>query len=534
MKKLYIILTICLLNFFNTVNAQEVDAQAALQAAIIAMGANDLNTVTYEGAGFSSRIGQQYSVTTPWPGFSVPSYKRSIDYSNQWSMEQYTRTQGSYPYYGSTPVQTQEIISLTREAYAWNIIDNQVVTLTRDYLDGIPYGQLRQLEIAITPHGFLKAAQQATDLTAISLPIVGASDFGLSQFGRQVTILSFTYLDKYKINGTINDQNLVELVGTWIANPFYGDMDYEMRYTRYENFDGIMFPMQFHTHQADPRMNTSHNYYEYNLTNVSMNAPMEISAVPEEVLTALPAVVNVITTELADGVWLLGGGSHNSLLVEFKNYVAIVEAPLNEDRSLAVIAEAKRLIPNKQIQYVVNTHHHFDHVGGLRTYLSQGTTIVTHDSNKEYYLDILFHPGPRTLNPDRLAKYNPMYWISRRPAPIETVSGEARGTGKYVITDGVKILEIYHVQDMNYELGDQSLRYGHHSEDMLMAYLPQDGILFNADLYTPTQSSALPKATISMVTLNENIKKLKLSPVTHAPSHGQPGSHAQFLSIFGD
>ena len=115
----------------------------------------------------------------------------------------------------------------------------------------------------------------ADDATAISLPIIGASDFGVSQFGRQVTIVSFTFLDKYKINGTITDAGLVELVGTWIPNPVYGDMDYEMRYTRYRDFDGIMFPMQIHTHQADPRLNPAHNYFQYDVASVKMNPPVE-------------------------------------------------------------------------------------------------------------------------------------------------------------------------------------------------------------------------------------------------------------------
>ena len=60
------------------------------------------------------------------------------------------------------------------------------------------------------------------------------------------------------------------------------------------------------------------------------------------------------------------------MLVEFKDFVAVVEAPVNEERSLAVIAEANRLVANKPIRYVVNTHHHFDHAGGLRTYLLAG------------------------------------------------------------------------------------------------------------------------------------------------------------------
>jgi hypothetical protein len=125
-----------------------------------------------------------------------------------------------------------------------------------------------------------------------------------------------------------------------------------------------------------------------------------------------------------------------------------------------------------------------------------------------------------------------MYWISRRPAPIETVAGEARGTGKYVVTDGEQIVEIYHVQDMYYELGDPSLRYGHHSEDMLMVYLPRERILVNADLYSPpAQGAQASEPTLGMRTLYENIRKLKLDPEQHVPLHGRIGSHEEFLEL---
>jgi hypothetical protein len=265
---------------------------------------------------------------------------------------------------------------------------------------------------------------------------------------------------------------------------------------------------------------------------VKINAPVTTMAVPAAVRSAVIPPARVESQKLAEGVWLLGGGTHNSLLVEFKDYVAVVEAPNNEARSLAVIAEASRLAPGKQLRYVINTHQHFDHAGGLRTFLSQGTTIVTHESNKQYYLDILFHPAPRLLNPDRMAEFNPMYWISRRPPPIETVAGEVRGTGKYVVTDGERILEILHVQDMAYELGDNSLRQGHHSADMLMAYLPKEKILLNADLYSPPAPGAQPPApTVTMRTLHENIRKLKLEPVQHVPIHGRVGTHEEFLKL---
>jgi hypothetical protein len=523
---------VVLLGMCANASAQEVDARAALQASLKAMGGGNLKTIEISGAGSSSLIGQQYSVDGNWPQFEVANYTRAIDFDAKWSREDYIRRQGNFPTFGRVPMAEQRITAIVSGSYAWDVRDNMPVPLTRPYLDGVPYNELRQLELAITPHGFLKAALAASDAKAIKLPIVGASDFGLSQFGRTVTIVSFTFLGKYKINGTIDDKNLVELVGTWFPNPVYGDMDYEMRYTQYQDFGGVKFPMLLHTHQGDPRLNVAHNYYEYRVTSVKPNAPVTTMPVPEAIRNAVTPPPRVESQRLADGVWLLGGGTHNSLLVEFKDYVAVVDAPNNEARSLAVIAEASRLVPGKQIQYVINTHHHFDHAGGLRTYLSQGTTIVTHESNKQYYLDILFHPAPRTLQPDRMALYNPMYWISRRPPPIETVEGEPRSSAKYVVTDGDRILEILKVQDVAYELGDRSYNQGNHSQDMLIAYLAKEKILFNADLYSPpAQGAAAAPPTPGMRTLQQNIRKLKLDVQQHAPAHGRVGTHEEFMRL---
>jgi len=514
----------------GTAGAQEVDARAALQASLRAMGEN-VKTIQYSGAGSSSQIGQQFSVTMNWPTFEVANYTRAIDYDARWSREDYVRRQGNYPTFGRPPMADQPVTAVVSGTYAWDIRNEQPAVLNR-YLDGIPYNELRQLELAITPHGFLKAALAAKDAKAIKIQYLGASDFGLSQYGRWVTIVTFTYLGKYRINGTIDDHSLVELVDTWIANPIYGDMNYELRYTQYKDFNGVKFPMLWHTHQADPRLNVSHNYYEYRIADVKINQPVTTLPVPEAVRTAVLAKPKVESQRLAQGVWLLGGGSHNSLLVEFKDYLAVVDTPNNEERSLAVIEEAARLVPGKPIQYAINTHHHFDHLGGLRTYLSQGTTIVTHESNKEYYIDILFSPFPRTLEPDRMALYNPMYWISRRPPQIETVEGEARGSAKYVVTDGERMLQILKVQDVSYELGDRSYAQGNHSEDMLIAYLPKERILFNADLYSPpAQGAPAPSPTASMRTLYQNMKKQKLDVAQHAPAHGRVGTNDEFLAI---
>jgi hypothetical protein len=86
---------------------------------------------------------------------------------------------------------------------------------------------------------------------------------------------------------------------------------------------------------------------------------------------------------------------------------------------------------------------------------------------------------------------------------------------------------------MAYELGDNSLRQGHHSEDMLMTYLPKERILLNADLYSPPAAGTAPQPpTIAMRTLQQNIMKLNLEPERHVPIHGRVGTHAEFMGLF--
>jgi glyoxylase-like metal-dependent hydrolase (beta-lactamase superfamily II) len=202
--------------------------------------------------------------------------------------------------------------------------------------------------------------------------------------------------------------------------------------------------------------------------------------------------------------------------VEFRDFVAVVEAPLDEQRSLAVIAETRRLIPGKPIRYLVNTHHHFDHSGGLRTYIAQSATVVTHQDNLEFYRDVVSHPGARTLEPDVLSSTLPWFAGNRVPA-FETVSQ------KYVVSDGVRTLDLYPVQGLT------------HSGSMLVAYLPTEKILINADLYSPpAQGAQAPAATPAIRGLHDNIRRLGLDVATHVGIHGQVGSHADFLKIVGE
>jgi glyoxylase-like metal-dependent hydrolase (beta-lactamase superfamily II) len=293
-------------------------------------------------------------------------------------------------------------------------------------------------------------------------------------------------------------------------------MLYELRYTNYKDFGGVKFPTLLHIHQGDPRLSAAHNSMEITVNSVEPNVSVPAVNAPEVVQKATAPPERAESQKLADGVWLIAGGTHNSVAVDFRDFATVIEAPLNEERSLAVIAEVTRLIPNKPIRYVVNTHHHFDHTGGLRTYLAQGATIVTHQGNRDYYERVLFSPAPRTLMPDRFSTYYPYFTGGRRPLPIETVNQ------KYVISDGVRTLDLYPVQGLN------------HAANMLIAYFPKDQILVNADLYSPPAPGApAPAPNANMRTLQQNIQRLKLDVSRHVPIHGRPGPADQFVQIVG-
>jgi glyoxylase-like metal-dependent hydrolase (beta-lactamase superfamily II) len=254
---------------------------------------------------------------------------------------------------------------------------------------------------------------------------------------------------------------------------------------------------------------------EIRLTNVQPNMAVTPDPAPAAVRAAIVPPAHVEMQQLAPGVWLAGGGTHNSVVVEFKDFVAVVEAPLNEDRSLAVMQQVHMLLPTKPIKFVVNTHQHFDHSGGLRTYVAEGATVITAQANKDFYQDVVFYPASRTIEPDRLATYYP-FFVNARKEAIETVNPRQ----KYVLSDGVRTLEMHPVEGLE------------HAGGMLLAYLPNEKILINADLYSPSDGgAAAAKPTSGMVSLNENIKRLKLDVKQHVPIHGHVGTMDEFTRV---
>lgn len=483
------------------------DAQGFLAEADRAIGASQVNSIHFTGSGWMGAVGQNYSDGEDWPRTVLQSYDMTIDYPTRSSREDYVRVQGDYPARGGggTPIiGERRTLTFASGGYAWT-----------ENANGEPVAQspenaeLAEFMIAVSPHGFIKSAMAAEDVTLIDR-FVPSQD-------RTLKVISFTRMG-HTVSGEFNDEYILERLMTQIANPVMGDMQMEIRYEEWMDIgNGIQFPFLFHGHRGDHLLTerTGMNWLNLNISAAEANVANAALTVPEQVRNAPAPQVNVAASEIADGVWLMAGGSHNSVVVEFDDFVAVIDAPQNEARSLAVIEAIGANIPGKTIRYVVNTHHHWDHLGGARTYVAQGATVVTHESNEALYRDAVFAPQIRTLSPDSLSR-NPFATTGPGPVALETV------TDRHFISDGNRTILIFNVQNLE------------HSADMLITYIPDAHILVNADLYTPPAAGTTPdNISQSAVALYRNIQRLNLTVQTHVPIHGQPGPNADFERIVG-
>jgi hypothetical protein len=522
------------------------DVRTLLETVSKNIGADNLTTLEYTVTGMIAAPGQGYvpvpvqmGIPESWPRFSVTNYTMTIDYATMSSREAYTRTSPEPPnrYPGlegpgaehgnlsdvgfrrgggfiqnAGPVQ---IDLRNNKNVAWDVVNSKPVRQW-EYLSGINAAEYRQLEIVLTPHGFVKAAL-AQGAGATLVPGGGP---------RRVVLNNV--LGKYKVIGTLED-NYVRMTETWIPNPVVGDMRITHEYVEWKDFGGFKFWTEDHSHMIDTNQNDNRQF-RVSSARANIKVAPETFAVPQEVTQqATRPAVRVESTPLAPGVWLLGGGSHNSVLVEFRDFVTVVEAPLNDERSQAVVTEVRRLVPNKPIRYVVNTHYHWDHSGGLRGIVAAGANqVVTSEDNAEYYNRIMFGT-PRRLMPDSLSQREELLGTFIRPQYVRVANQPAMITDRrFGTTDPAKFMEFYQV-------GQGSPPYSSHNEQFLVVYLPAERILINADLYTPPAAGAQPPATPpeGVMAIGQIIRQYNLNVAQHVPIHGQPGSHEQFLKILG-
>ena len=361
------------------------------------------------------------------------------------------------------------------------------------------------VEFYITPWGFLKGAA-ANNATASRRRLDG----------KNYTVLSWMPTSKapsganYVVNGWVNEQNMVERVETWLGDNLMGDMQILALYTDWKDFGGVKAPAKIvQTRGGWP-------FFEVTVTGAKGNppdvatlvpapppaagrggggappagggrgapaagappagggrgAPAAAQGAPAGVGRGAPGAVPPVPgaaapaaggrgqaaaptppEKLGEGLWRTTNG-YNSLIIDFKDYIMVLEAGGNEAQTIAMIAEAKRLVPNKPIRYVMNTHPHSDHTAGLPTMVAEGATIITHKNNEEFFERAL--STPRTLLTDTLAK-NP------KKVKVETVGD------KRTYSDGTRVVEFHHVPGAP------------HSNGLMIAYIPKEKVLFQGD-----------------------------------------------------
>ena len=498
---------------------QAQDAQAIVSAVADAMGSAKVTAVQYSGSGTIATFGQSWKNEVPWPEFKLTSYTATIDYGIPAMRVESARDNpdegrpmqgGGFPLLG-----VQRANQAVNGKVAWNVNGGNATPALATVND-------RMLELWSTPHGVVKVAQAAAGkLTVEEQKTARGEPTG-------VRILTFP-VGNTTFKASVSKENTVTRVEYTIDTPMIGDTQVVALFSQYtDRGDGVKFPGRIvRTQGASPTIKLD-GYPVLTLAVDKFAAnPKPALDVPEAVQKAAPtppAVAAVTTQKIAEGVVFLSGQGANSVAVEFADHIVLIEAPQGDALTAARFDAARKAFANKPVRYVVNTHHHFDHAGGLREAVAEDATIVTNGWNRLYYEKLI--AAPHTLNPDRLSK-------TPKKATMEFV-GTDFGQGREVheMTDGKRKLQIFRVA------GSQ------HADAMLIAYLPAEKILIEADLYTPpAEGAAAPLATTAgaRIIINpeprilyNNIKRQNLQVETIAPLHGRVVKMAELLKELGE
>ena len=450
--------------------------ETELQRIADALDVSTTKTFQFTANGTSFSLGQSTSPAAAWPRSFVKSLTRVYDFTAGAMRDEAVRMAAETATVGPE----QQTITVVSGDHAWNVAGKDTVPRLWEAND-------RAHQIVTSPHGILRAAF-ANNASVTKKTIEG----------REMRIISFTDRGKHKVVAYANDQNAIERVESSYGHPVVGDIKVVTHYGPYRDFAGVKFPTKIIQYQDDkPTLDLT-------VTAVRANPSVDIQVPPHVISDPVP----VKSEKVADGVWYITGVSAYSVLIEMKDYLIIVEAPHGERRSLAVMAEVKKLVPNKPIKYLVNTHHHFDHSSGLRAYAAEGITIVTHEVNRPYFERAAANTW--NLAPDRLA--------TLKKKPVFQTMGD-----NMVLTDGTRSVELYQV------VGNV------HHDGIVMAYLRKEKLLIEADVFTPGPAGAEPPKvpSPSAVNLEANVRRLNIDVDRIVSIHERIVPYSELLAAIG-
>ena len=383
---------------------------------------------------------------------------------------------------GGIPIHNRNVLS-GDSGYAWNAAANASTRFTPTGGAGLRNALRRDPARVI-----VNALSRAEAARSLGAETVNGKPHDVVVYAEPDGTLLTLYFDA----GT----HLLGKVETLSDTAVLGDTLNEQIYSDYRAVDGVNVPFRLTVRSAGQVTQ------EMAYSTIDLNAAPDAAAfqLPSDLLEpSATASAPIAVTTLGPGLHLIGGGTHNSLAAEFADHVVVVDAPLSSERSRAVLEKLKELAPGKPVRSVVNTHYHFDHSGGLREYVADGATVITHASNADFVRKIA--AGSRGIRPDRL---------SGKPAEAKVQAV----TGKLVLSDGTRTIEIHALPNT-------------HSNGMLVVYAQKEKVLFNADLWGAPLVGPLPVATDYAIELREGIGKLKLPVEKIAPSHGRVATIAE-------
>jgi glyoxylase-like metal-dependent hydrolase (beta-lactamase superfamily II) len=467
------------------------DAAALLRSAAAALGADNLKTLEFSASGWDGCLGQAWSVNDGvWARWELKDYNRVFDYEGVRS--RHTAQQRA----AMDPLKVGGCGALPGAAAR-----AQQSNISADS----PW--LQQLQIWLTPHGFIRLARENN-------PTAETQSVG----GRTLNVVSFPVTranTTYRMRGYLNNENLVEKIETWLDDPVFGDMLVEAEFSGYRAVEGVRFPARILHKQGGLGILE---------LNVDKFVPNTTASVTPPAAGAgrgggggggggrggAPAAAAAAPTEIGPGVFVLDG-AYQAVAVAFNDYSVVIDGMQNEARTRAVIEETKKAIPGKPIRYVVVTHSHNDHINGLRDFVAEGATIITHEINVKFLERAL--SAPRTMV------------TPARPSGTPKLLGVG---DRYVLQDGKQVVELHRIK-------------GHvHADDMLVAYIPGAKTIVESDLVQPwinPQFAGGPGPNPYLVHLANELERLKLNYETfvsiHRPTPPPTVTRAAFLAAAG-
>ncbi len=266
-------------------------ADAVVARAERAMGASSLNSLRFSGSGSGAIFGQSYEPGGSWPKVTISSFSRVLDYRNSALREESARSRAEPLGGGALPLMgtgEQRQIGFLQGAYAWNQV-GQAMAAAPAALDA------RVHDLWTSPHGVLQAAKRNRATVQFR-----------NEGGKSLAVVSFIEAGAMTASAFINEDGLVERVEAKHPHSVTGDLAVVTRYSEYREHNGVRFPMRVVQSHAGATT------LDLEVKEVEINVATSIQ-VPEPVRTFAERVV---AEKLADGVWFLAGGSHNSVAIE--------------------------------------------------------------------------------------------------------------------------------------------------------------------------------------------------------------------------